>query len=110
MVQCFEAPSQGWRWSTFAYCVGRSKGKGPGEKLALLAVQCLEALLRLGKTTEGVADLLHDVPLTPDQEPTASDAGVHRHSLWTDTCRTMMLSLTRLNTLSQNKGHSVQSG
>ena len=84
VLQCFKASFPGWRGSTFAYCAGRCKGKGPGEKLPLLAVQCLQALLRLGKTAEGSADLLQDVPLTPGQEPTASDAGVHRQSLWTD--------------------------
>ncbi len=60
-----------------AFCAGRSKGKGPGEKLPLLAVQCLEALLTLGRTAEGVAEVLQDVPLAEDHVPMASIAGAH---------------------------------
>ncbi|DBA84856.1 TPA: hypothetical protein ACH3X1_005879 [Trebouxia sp. C0004] len=52
---------------------GRSKGKGPGEKLPLLAVQCLQALLNLGRTAEGVAEVLQDVPTVEDHVPVASD-------------------------------------
>ncbi len=63
--------------TAFAFCAGRSKGKGPGEKLPLLAVQCLEALLTLGRTAEGVAEVLQDVPLAEDHALVASDAGVH---------------------------------
>ncbi len=61
----------------FAMRAGRNKGKGPGEKLPLLAVQCLEALLTLGRTSEGVAEVLQDVPLAEDHVPMASDAGAH---------------------------------
>ena len=62
----------------FAFRAGRSKGKGPGEKLPLLAVQCLEALLTLGRTAEGVAEVLQDMPIVEDNVPTASDAGAHK--------------------------------
>lgn len=62
----------------FAFRAGRSKGKGPGEKLPLLAVQCLEALLTLGRTADGVAEVLQDVPIVEDNVPTASDAGAHK--------------------------------
>ncbi|KAA6422807.1 MAG: hypothetical protein FRX49_07342 [Trebouxia sp. A1-2] len=54
---------------------GRTKGKSPaGEKLPLLAVQCLEALLTLGRTAQGVTEVLQDVPLAEDHVPVASDA------------------------------------
>lgn len=63
----------------FAFHAGRTKGKSPaGEKLPLLAVQCLEALLTLGRTAQGVTEVLQDVPLAEDHVPVASDAGVHR--------------------------------
>ena len=58
---------------------GRSKGKGAGDKLPLLAVLCLEALLRLGKTAEAVAEQLQAAaPAAEDAEPVASDTGAHR--------------------------------
>ena len=60
-----------------AFHAGRNKGKGLGEKLPLLAVQCLEALLTLGRTAEGVAEVLQDVPVAEDHVPMASDAGAH---------------------------------
>ncbi|DBB12261.1 TPA: hypothetical protein ACH3X3_006363 [Trebouxia sp. C0006] len=63
--------------TTFSVIKGRNKGKGPGEKLPLLAVQCLEALLTLGRTSEGVAEVLQDVPLAEDHVPMASDAGAN---------------------------------
>lgn len=55
---------------------GRSKGKQAGDKLPLLALQCLDALLRLGRTCEGVAELLQEVPVPADAEPPASSAGI----------------------------------
>ena len=54
---------------------GRSKGKQAGDKLPLLALQCLDALFRLGRTCQGVAELLQDVPLLADAEPPAIAAG-----------------------------------
>jgi hypothetical protein len=62
----------------FAFRAGGSKGKGPGDRLPLLAVQCLEALLNLGRTAEGVAEVLQDVPMAEDHVAMASDAGTHK--------------------------------
>lgn len=55
---------------------GRNKGKQAGDKLPLLALQCLDALLRLGRTCEGVAELLQEVPLPADVQPPATSTGV----------------------------------
>ena len=65
-------------WQCSAFCVGCCKGKGPGDRLPLLAVQCLEALLNLGRTAEGVAEVLQDVPMAEDHVAMASDAGTHK--------------------------------
>ena len=56
---------------------GRSKGKQPRDKLPWLAVQCLDALLRLGRTAEGVAELLQEVPVleAADAEPATACTG-----------------------------------
>lgn len=37
---------------------------------------CLDALLRLGRTSEGVAELLQEVPVPSDVEPAAGTTGV----------------------------------
>ena len=58
---------------------GRSKGKQAGDKLPLLAVQCLDALLRLGRTSEGVAELLQEVMVPADVEPAAASTGETMH-------------------------------
>ena len=60
---------------------GRSKGKQAGDKLPLLALQCLDALLRLGRTCEGVAELLQEVPVPADAEPPATNTGLRSFGL-----------------------------
>ena len=55
--------------------VGRSKGKQPSDKLPLLALQCLDALLRLGRTCEGVAELLQEVSMPADAKPPKTSPG-----------------------------------
>ena len=55
---------------------GRGKGKQAGDKLPLLAVQCLDALLRLGRTCEGVAELLQEVSVHADAKLPAMETGI----------------------------------
>lgn len=65
--------------------------------MPLLAVQCLDALLRLGRTCEGVAELLQGVAVPLDAEALATSTGVYAsatssslqqctHATWFSSC------------------------
>ncbi|KAL3136619.1 hypothetical protein ABBQ38_005859 [Trebouxia sp. C0009 RCD-2024] len=53
---------------------GRSKGK-QADKLPFMALQCLDTLLRLGRTCEGVAELLREVPAPGEAGPSEASTG-----------------------------------
>ena len=58
----------------YAFLAGRSKGK-QSDKLPLMALQCLDALLRLGRTCEGVAELMREGPVPVDAGPAEASTG-----------------------------------
>lgn len=59
----------------FAFLAGRGKGK-QADKLPLIALQCLDALLRHGRTCEGVAELLREVPVAAEAGPSEASIGI----------------------------------
>lgn len=63
-------------------CAGCGKNKAPTDKLCLLAVECLEELFKLGKTLQGVATLLQDVPTSEQEQSIAADTGMLEELFW----------------------------
>lgn len=59
---------------------GRSKGK-QADKLPFMALQCLDTLLRLGRTCEGVAELLREVPAPGEAGPSEASTGAYCPSI-----------------------------
>lgn len=57
---------------------GRIKSKATGDKLCLLAVECLAEVFKLCNTLQHVAGILQDVP-TADQDPIAGDSIGQQH-------------------------------
>ena len=63
-------------------CAGRGKNKAPTDRLCLLAVECLEELFKLGKTLQGVATLLQDVPASEQEQSIPADTGMLERLFW----------------------------
>ena len=61
------------------YCAGRGKGRPGSDKLTLMALECLDELLRLGKTVQVIAGMLQDALEQPEQGPEpARPSGIRR--------------------------------